>query len=347
MRRAELHARDRETVKAIVLLVAGIALLLLLLNGYEVLLLVFLGIVFSVFISGVAEQMQRLLNLPRTWAVSLTVVAGLAATLFVLGWVIPSIAKDAVQLTAKVVENLEQLEQRLGETEWGSALVSELTVITDDGLSLDSLRRFLGVFSTFVGGIVGALVITILGIYFAAEPGVYVDGLLKLIPASGRRRWAEILGQAAHALHWWLLGRLASMGVVLLLTWLGLALLGMPLALTLATLAGLLSAIPNIGPVISALPALLVAFGESSQTALYVLLLYMAIQFIESYTVTPLIERRAVLVPPGLLLGSQLLMGLLGGFIALLAAPPLLVVAMVLVKQRYIHDHHHENVDTI
>ena len=331
-----------------VVLVVSIGLLLLVRSTHEILLLIFLGVVLAVFIGAVAGQVAKITRLSRRWAMALTLIIGAGAVGLLLFWSVPRIAADAAQLSAKIPQALSGLEQRLNETEWGSQVMTELSVLSSNiGLSAENLRRFLGFFSTLFGGLTGALIIAIFGIYFASEPRIYVNGLLKLVPPRHRDRGGEVLDQMAHALRWWLVGRLVSMSAVFVFTWLGLFLLGRPLSLMLAVIAGLLSAIPNIGPVLALIPALLLAFGAGAETALHVLLLYLAIQFVESYTVTPLIERRAVLVPPGLLLGMQLLMGALAGFIGLFAAPPLLVVSMVLVKMLYVHDHNREDIRTV
>jgi predicted PurR-regulated permease PerM len=123
-----------------------------------------------------------------------------------------------------------------------------------------------------------------------------------------------------------------------LLTWLGLYILGVPLSLTLGLLAGLLSFIPNFGPIISALPAILLAFIESPMKAVYVLILFVIVQIIESNIVTPLIERETVELPPALTIIFQLVLAVLIGGLGLVLATPLLAVIMVLIQMVYIED---------
>jgi predicted PurR-regulated permease PerM len=123
-----------------------------------------------------------------------------------------------------------------------------------------------------------------------------------------------------------------------LLTWIGLSILGVPLALTLGLIAGLLSFIPNFGPILSALPALLLAFIESPRSALYVGGLYILVQLIESNIVTPLIEKETVELPPALTIMFQLSLAVLVGGLGLVLATPLLAVIMVLVQMVYIED---------
>jgi predicted PurR-regulated permease PerM len=122
------------------------------------------------------------------------------------------------------------------------------------------------------------------------------------------------------------------------LTWIGLSVLGVPLALTLGLIAGLLSFIPNFGPILSAVPAMLIAFVDSPITALYVGGLFIVVQLIESNIVTPLIEKETVELPPGLTIMFQLALAVLVGGLGLVLATPLLAVVMAIVQMVYIED---------
>jgi predicted PurR-regulated permease PerM len=117
------------------------------------------------------------------------------------------------------------------------------------------------------------------------------------------------------------------------LTWLGLTLLGVPLALILAVLAGLLAFIPNIGPVIAAVPAVLLSLLEGPQMALYVALLYIGVQTVESYLITPFIQRRTVSLPPALTIAAQFLLGMQAGGFGLFVATPLAAVGLTLAQR--------------
>jgi predicted PurR-regulated permease PerM len=114
--------------------------------------------------------------------------------------------------------------------------------------------------------------------------------------------------------------------------------LGLPLAPTLGLLAGLLNFVPNFGPLIAAIPAVLIAFLHSPQQALSVALLYVGLQVLDGYVLTPLVDRRSVQLPPVLTISAQLLLGLLFGFVGLLLASPLTATVMLLVKMLYVED---------
>ena len=141
-----------------------------------------------------------------------------------------------------------------------------------------------------------------------------------------------------HVLRRWLLAKFISMAVVGVLTGIGLWLLEVPLAISLAVLASLLTFIPNIGPVIAAIPALLLAFVDGPSKALSVALLYLAVQTVESYGITPFVERETVALRPALTLSAQLALGLLTGFVGVIVATPLTAVCIVIVQTLYIQD---------
>jgi predicted PurR-regulated permease PerM len=324
---------------------AGLALALwALVRALNVLLLAFLGVLFAVFVDAVARLLQRATRLPRGW--SLTVAAAAVLALLIGGgWLLaPQVVGDAVRLAEQVPASLAQMEESLRNTDWGRSLLNTVSDMETDATLGDTARRFMGVFANLVGVLTAALVILVLGLYLAIEPQVYIRGTLRLFPPRARDRAREVAEELGHALRWWLLGRLASMFVVFLLTWGALLLLGLPLAFLLALIAGFLSFIPNLGPILAAVPAVLVGLAEGPQQALWVVVAYLLVQTVESYSITPLIQRRAVQLLPALLLSFQLVMGAAAGFLGLFVATPVLVVLMVLVRMLYIQDRLKEDI---
>jgi predicted PurR-regulated permease PerM len=135
-----------------------------------------------------------------------------------------------------------------------------------------------------------------------------------------------------------MVGQLISMTAVGLLSYVGLSLLGVPLALTLAVVAFLLTFIPFIGPLLSAIPVVLVAFSAGATTALYALLLYSAIQMLEGYVLTPNVQRRSVALPPALTIAAQVLLGVLVGALGVVLATPLAATGLVVVNKLYVRE---------
>ncbi len=185
-------------------------------------------------------------------------------------------------------------------------------------------------------GLADVLVVLAAGIFLAAQPGFYLAGAIKLVPAGKRPLVGEAMDESERALRLWLKGQLMAMVVVGLLVGLGLWALGMPSALALGLLAGVLEFIPFAGPVIAAIPAILLALAVSPDMALWVLLLYFAVQQFEGYVLTPLVQQYAVDLPGVILLFSLLAFGTLFGTLGLVLAAPLTVVAYVLVKRLYV-----------
>jgi predicted PurR-regulated permease PerM len=162
--------------------------------------------------------------------------------------------------------------------------------------------------------------------------------LIKIFPAARRERIGEVVDEIGKTLSWWLVGKFFSMLIIGILTTFGLWILGIPLALTLGIITALFAFIPNFGPIIAVLPAVLFALAESPTKALYVLGLYLGIEMIESYLITPLMQRKMVSLPPVLTIFFQIFLGVLVGGLGLILATPLLAVLIVLVKMLYIED---------
>jgi predicted PurR-regulated permease PerM len=129
------------------------------------------------------------------------------------------------------------------------------------------------------------------------------------------------------------------MSIVGILTSLGLWLLGVPLPITLGFVAAFLTFIPNLGPLLAAVPQALLALNVGPQTVVYVLIFNLVLQGVESYLFTPIIQRHEVTLPPILTIAAQLLMGVLFGIIGVMMAAPLVVATMVIVQMLYVHDY--------
>ena len=177
-----------------------------------------------------------------------------------------------------------------------------------------------------------------LAVYFAAEAGLYAGGLVRLVPPPRRARAAEILHETASAVWYWMLGRLFSMTVLGVVTALGLWLLGVPLPVALGFLAGIMTFVPYIGSIVSAIPGVIIAASINLTLAVYVIALYLGVHVVEGYLLVPLVQRRAVHLPPALTLSAQVILGFLAGFIGLLFATPLVAAVLVLVRMIYVED---------
>ena len=338
-------AENASFIKRLLIICAVITLIILLVIGtsyiIDILMLAFAAILIAVFLRGLADLLNERLKISEGKAVllvSLILVIILAGSIALLA---PSVAEQVRNLREELPRSAQNVSEYLSRFNWGRAIIENLPSV-DDVISKINATSFLssvgGIFSTTAGMIANFFITILLAIYLAAEPKVYVRGFTKLFPFETRPRIYEVLAQIGDTLRWWLIGKIGSMLVIGILTWIGLSIIGVPLALTLGLIAGLLSFIPNFGPILSAIPAILLAFIDSPVTALYVIGLFIGVQLIESNLVTPWIERQTVELPPALTITSQLILGVLIGGLGLVLATPLLAVVMVLIQTLYVED---------
>jgi len=184
--------------------------------------------------------------------------------------------------------------------------------------------------------VVISLVITV---FIALNPEVYRRGVMWLIPVEHEAVAKLTMSRMCTALRWWMLGRLASMLVIGLLTSLGMWMIGMPSPLALGTLAGLLSFVPNAGPILAGAPGVLLALPEGPWMVFAALSVYMVTQAIDSELISPLVDQYTITIPPAVLIITQIVMAVLTGAWGVLIATPLLVVVLVLTQQLYVREY--------
>ncbi len=307
----------------------------------DVLLLLFSAILIAVFLRSLAIPVSRRLKLDETWSVLLVSVAMISVLAGAITLLAPSVAEQGRKLREELPRSGAQISEFASQYTWGRELISQLPTVEQVMEKVDAASLMAsvgGVFSTTVGAVGNFFIVMLLAIYLAIEPQLYINGFTKLFPKDRRARVKEIFARMGETLRWWLVGKIGLMVFIGVLTWIGLSIIGVPLALTLGLIAGLLSFIPNFGPILSAIPAILLAFINSPVTALYVIALYVGVQIIESNLVTPLIERRTVELPPALTVVSQIALGVTLGGLGLVLATPLLAVVMVVVTMVYVED---------
>jgi predicted PurR-regulated permease PerM len=307
-----------------VLIVVGIgATIFLVWRIAEALLLIFAGVLIAVLLLHLRDWVHRWTGLPRGWAFALVLVV-LAALLAAAG----------LFLGSRVATEFSALSRQI-ETAIGS-LPQDVTERFGDVGSL--FTQFRAVASNVVFFLSNAIVILFAAIYVAASPDLYRRGLVLLFPPRQHDRVREVLDVCGYSLWRWMIGTLASMASVGVLTGLGLWLLDVPAALALGLVAALLEFIPLLGPILAAIPAVLIAFSQGPMEALWVALLYLVIQQIEGNLILPMAQKRMVSLPPVVTLGAIVAGGLLFGLLGIFLATPLAVVLMVIVNLLYIED---------
>lgn len=333
--RSEASTWVPDLAKRLLLVFAMAGAALLLWRLAEVALLLFAAILLSLLLRAVAEPIERWTRLPCRWSVALSCVL-ILALLSGFVWLLGSeVRTQSAALFGRLPNLVSSAEAWLGV----EGLVDRLGQFATSLLLSGGIASGMAGYTAWLAGIAGmVLVVVSAAVYLALSPGLYHGGLLKVIPEGRQAAARETLHALARALRLWLAGQLVAMTLIGTLTALGLWALGIPSALALGILAGLLEFVPYAGPILAALPALALGLADSPSTALWVGLFYLALQQVEGNLVTPLVQQRAVALPPVVTIFALIAFGLLFGPLGLLLATPLAVVCLVLVKKLWIRD---------
>lgn len=313
----------------------------------SVFLLMFAGVTFGVFLNGLSHWVAEQIGLG--YLASLGVVTLLLlAILGLTGWLLGAkINAQFNQLAETLPDSISKLKSQLQDSEWGRWLLHRASGFSS-AEQQKVVARVTGVLGDVLNGFVAVVVIGFVGVYAAVEPKSYLRGITQLVPTTYRDRVREVLAALNHSLCWWLVARIASMAIVGVVTTLGLMLLGVPLALAMGVLAFFLVAIPNLGPVLSAIPAILIAWAHGGfQSAGQVALLYVGIQAIESYLLLPFMQRETVRLSPIASIFGVVFLGTLAGVLGALVAAPMMLTVKVLVRNLYVQDILGENGDDL
>lgn len=316
------------------LVVAATAVILAVWLLSDVLTVVFAASLLAVILHGVARLLHRFTRLPYWLSLTIVVITimALLAGLAILAG--PGLSDQAVKLRQALGGQATGLHDKLSRTNWGRMILQQVPTSLGGekhggggggGGGIPS--GFAGSLAGFLGsafGLFGTLaVILIAGIYLAASPATYVNGALRLVPAPHRPKAKTFCEAAGQALWAWSAGQALDMLVVGILSGVGLWVIGVPLALVLGVVAGLFNFVPYIGAIVGAVPAVIIAFSVGSTQGLETIALYLVIQGFEGNVMAPLIQNRAVHLPPGLTILSQTAFGAILGIPGLIFATPL------------------------
>ena len=300
------------------------------------LLLIFGAVLVAVIFRAIADPIHRWTRAPDGVAVALAVLLVLAVLALAIWMFGAQVSAQVRSLAETLPDAWRSFEQRVGEAGLGEQLGSMIESGAPSGSGvLSGISRFA---MSLGGGIADTLVVIVGGIFLAAQPSFYRSGALKLVPPHRRHLAGEALDDSEKALRLWLKAQLISMTVVGLLVGGGLWLIGVPSALTLGLLAGILEFIPLVGPIIAAVPAVLLALAAGPETALWTVGLYLLVQQIEGNLLQPVVQQYAVDLPAVILLFALLGFAALFGALGIILAAPLAVVLYVLVKRLYVRE---------
>jgi len=331
----------RRVLIVIGLVVLSALILGLLWYGAEVILLVFAGFLFAVFLRSLSDLLSKYTPLSENWALTLVLLAIVGLIAFGAWLLSDSMQLQFEELTEQLPVAFEKMRGQMSQYPLGRRIVEQMPSAQQMVVGRQSANvfgRITGLFSTGFDIVANILIVLMTAVYFAYSSKLYNEGIVKLVPPTKEKRAREILSTMEKTLRSFLLGISGSMVINGILTALGLWFLGVPFAIPLGIIAALMSFIPNIGPLIASVPAILIALSQSPTQAIYAIVLYLAVQNLDGFLISPLIQQRAVSVPPVLVIAAQLLLAVMFGFLGLLLAVPIIAIVFVAVKMIYVED---------
>jgi predicted PurR-regulated permease PerM len=315
--------------------------------------LIFAGMLLGVALNAMTAMLGRIAKLPHALRLTIVclVLAGLLSGVVFLGGA--TIRQQATALSDTIKSQLVSVKALLEKNgidtsyfELGSPNAAPADSSTPATTSPPRNLPSAGALASSGGAIVSQtfklllgtvsavgnfFIVLFLGLTFAAQPSVYRKGLLFMAPARHRARATIIVDRIGETLERWLIAQIITMFAVFAVTWIGLAIIGIPGSFILGVQAGLLAFIPTVGALIAGLIVVLASLATGWVAAASALVLFLGVHALESYILTPIIQRQALDIPPATLFGFQILLGVVFGIWGIALALPLIAIAKVLI----------------
>lgn len=324
-----------------------VLLLLFVYSIAQILLLLFLAVLFALYLGAITDGLRRRLGIPRRVGLTMALLITTAAVGGIGYLMVPPVTEQATELIYQFPRQLERWEVQLGNLAEDRPMVGNILGQLEEGETyVGSVVAEIG---SFFRGIVPYLFhgvrflihfasVLVMGVFLALRPSLYRDGVIALAPPVHRELVGDILTDLATTLRAWIVGQLFTMVALGVLTWFGLTVLGVPYALAFGVFTAAVAIVPFFGAIASTLLPILYVLSQGLMVkALLVLLMGVIVQLIESNIISPMVMERKVRLPPVLTLFSVLAMAHLMELIGLLVAVPVLATVMVIVRRIYVH----------
>ena len=344
-RTVQTRAPGERSFATRVVIVVGIVTLALVLLWFlrqvlDILMLGFAALLIATLVRSAVDGLKRFLPLSERIAFALVLLASLGILAGVLWWVVPRLLEQISILVESFPSSLDALQAQVRQLQWGDTLLEQMPnpgELLPNRVSLFS--RLTGFASTGFSFLTTLTLVVAVGFYMAAQPDLYRRGLLGLVPPRHRAHIADVMDEIGEMLKQWVRGRGLAMLLDGVITALGLWLLGMPLVLVLTLIEVVMLLVPFVGTLLGAIPAVLVAWATFGTTkAIQVALLYLVIELLETYVVTPLVQHHVVELLPAIVILAAVMLGVVVGPLGVVLATPLVAVGKVLVNRLYVED---------
>ncbi|TXC73889.1 AI-2E family transporter [Sphingorhabdus soli] len=292
-------------------------------------LLILAAIVLAAMLDGGARLLGRVLPIGRGWRLAIVILAAVGFLAWISILAGAQLAAQAGELQATIVKQVDTLGQ------WAAArgITDGIDIAQIKQQMMGSIGKVTTFLGNFVGAVTSAVMAFVLAIFIAIDPRLYERGVAWMLPMSERDHFYGTMDNLGFTLRRLMAGRLIGMAVEGVGTWLLLWAGGVPMAALLGVLTGLLAFIPNIGAIVSGLLIVLVGFSAGTDTGLYAIGVYLAVQMVDGYLIVPMVAKRAVDLAPALVLGAQILFGTLFGILGLMLADPIVVMIKVALER--------------
>ncbi|MEO7044184.1 MAG: AI-2E family transporter [Ferruginibacter sp.] len=300
---------------------------------FSVLLLALAAILIAVYFHGLANIIHRKLHIPKRWSLGISILFNVILLIAFFWFVGARLQSQVSELSDTLPKAIEKVKVKMDSTSVGSKILGFVKSSGDSEKTLAVAKKF---FSSGFGILSDLYIVILMASFFTASPSTYKKGFTKLLPSKAKGKAESLLNDLSHILKKWIKGQVFGFFFIAVFTGVGLWIIGMPLILTLAIMAGVLNFVPNFGPLIALIPAGLLGLTISPTTSLVVMGMYIFVQIIQSAVTQPLIQQKMVNIPPVLTIFAQVAMGLLAGFWGVLLAAPIVAIIMTVVNKLYL-----------
>lgn len=300
---------------------------------FNVFLLILAGALIALFFHGFAGLIERKIHFSHKVSLLISVILTFVIIISASWFMGATIQNQVTEMAKTLPSTIDNARAHLATTDFGQKILEKTS-------SSEVSNKVYAFFSKFFNGTFGVFtdiyIVLFLGLFFTGAPKIYINGFLNLIPPKSRPKAKDTIDKIGFTLTMWLKGQIIAMLAIAILKGIALTILGIPMAIVLALIAGILNFIPNFGPLISMFPAILIALTQSVNKAIIVAIVYLLLQIIEGNVITPSIQQKLINMPAALIIIAQLFMGLLSGGWGLILATPLVAILMVIVQETYV-----------
>ncbi|TFI58167.1 AI-2E family transporter [Sphingomonas parva] len=335
---------EKRVFRATAVVIATVAAAYVLWMLVDLLLLLFACTLVSLILLTITNALRRRTRLPFGIALGLTVLGLLGLIGGAFAFFGTTLQGEFAELATRLPAAWANLQARLETSRMGVAILERAQGLAPSGQAV--VNAATTALAAVGGGLSGFAIVLIGGIYLAAQPTLYATGLLRLIPTRAQTPAAETLDAISESLRNWLKGQALGMVFVGVATGLGLWLVGVPAAWAIGLVAGLAEFVPYLGVLLAGVPAVVLGFGQGTDTGLWTIGVLIAVQQVQGNLVMPLLQNRMVDLPPAVTIFGIIAAGILFGVAGVLLATPLTIVVLVLIRRLYLEEDKEEVLES-